>query len=269
MNRRSKRPSSARRTIRSRNRDGSWESTSSTFRMRGSGIPWNIQQTTSGTGGFSANESKGSASASNQVVLDPFQIGGRLYQFASLFDQYRLNSVRIRYEPFIGPTGSIQTPTGAQNSGGLFERCCTMSYFADPNSAPSDFKGDIGAGGVMFRTCERKTLVEKSLQGSPWLYTSTTGSSPTAIDLRQSSFGALSFHYSDTSSTNSVTYGCIVVHWDVTFRSPLPYSNPLGFARVERPPISSQSTQPPQPEESKQVIPMGQPVQTAGWFYAK
>jgi len=34
--------------------------------------------------------------------------------------------------------------------------------------------------------------------------------------------------FSDNSTTNTTTYGCVTIKWDVSFRSPLTYGNPLG-----------------------------------------
>jgi len=146
-----------------------------------------------------------------------------------LFDEWKLHRISAHYEPYIGPTGSPLTPSGAQNSGGLFNRAIAMCFVADAATSVNSYNGCVAAGGVQFRTCERRTIHSRGFETGNWLYTSTsTASSITSMDYRQTSPGNLCMAFSDNSTTNNVTYGGITLRWDVSFRSPLTYGNPLG-----------------------------------------
>lgn len=222
-----------------------------TFRVTGTAVSWNIQQTTSGNGGFSANESKGPYSASNAVIINPFDIGGRLYYFASLFDEWKVNRLRFTYTPLVGPNGQISTPTGAQNSGGYFHRNFAMCFVADAATSVTGYNGCVDAGGVQGIISRKCVLSCKGYQASRWLYTSTsTSSSITSMDYRQTSPGNLCFAFADNSTTNNVTYGNIRVDWDVTFRSPLTYGNPLGMS-APQPSLASKPTSSSERDEQK------------------
>jgi len=221
-------------------------------RISGQTLSFNIQQTTGGNGGFSDQESKGPSSASNTVVINPFNIGGRLYYFASLFDEWKLHKISVHYEPYIGPTGSPSTPSGAQNSGGLLNRAVAMCFVGDPATAITGYNACVAAGGVQFRTCERRTLLSRGFEVGNWLYTSTsTPTAITAMDYRQTSPGNLCMAFQDNSTTNNTTYGGITIRWTVSFRSPLTYGNPLGVVPPSLPGFPRSGT-----DESGQSTPV-------------
>lgn len=88
----------------------------------------------------------------------------------------------------------------------------------------------VDGGGLQFRTEEERVIYEgRGFNPNRWMYTGTSVS--TAIsgpDYRQTSPGILNIAFLDTSTTNNLTYGAIRLEFDVSFRAPIPYANPLG-----------------------------------------
>jgi len=200
------------------------------FRTRGRGVPWNIQQGTSGTGGLSSNQGLSSLSSAVTTKLNPFSVGGRLANFASIFDQYKVHSFKVSYVPMQSYSGQPDTPAGAVTATGLVERTFCLAFYADPATGAPNYASGLDSGGSLFRTCERGSIGMNNLQAANWLYTSTTmvTGSATVTDVRQTCFGMLSCNFTSTSSGVALGYGFLVADWDVSFRSPITLGAPIG-----------------------------------------
>jgi len=181
---------------------------------------FNVQQTTSGTGGFSSTtQAQVSISSANSIYLDPYTLGGRMYDFAGLFGQYMIRSLTVSYTPFLSDSGVVATPGGANTTPSYAHRTFGIVALADPAFILTTYPGIMSVGGKSFQTNKKGTY---RFAGIPrdWKYCTTTSSSPSTIDERQACFGVLCIAFEDSSTASSTTYGNLTLRWDATFRVP-------------------------------------------------
>jgi len=205
-----------------------------TFIIRGT--PFSISQTSSGNGALGSNgaETNISATGTQAYYLDPYSFGGRFYQLASGWDEYKIHWISFRYAPYDSGSGVVSIPAGsATTSPGYANRPFAIAYNPDPAYVLGNYAAFLSAGGWAANTSRGFSLRIKPQPISPWLMTTTTVSSPSVIDLRMSAFGNLNARFADTSSTNGFTYGILVSTLKVSFRSAEAFSNSVGGKRRE------------------------------------
>lgn len=189
-----------------------------------------VEQAASGNGGFTSSASAASITAANGFPLDPFNVGGHLYHMASLFSEWRLRWVRIDYIPYSTPSGVMSTVSGTTSSPSYGSRNFAMGIMDDPDFTPVTYNGIVISGkSVESNTAQRVSLSHSSGALRTWRFTSTTGSSPTTIDLRMTAPADVRFAYQQTSTTNVVTYGNIIVTGLVDFRGVIDNFAPVGI----------------------------------------
>jgi len=177
---------------------------------------------------LSSNESKLSLSSAGAAILDPFGIGGRLYQMASLFLHWRVRRMRLRYIPVCTQSGVIENAAGTVAGGTavVADRGFAWCVSNDPAFGTPSFANLVGFGGAVGNTSRGSVVVAP--RDNRWYFTSTTVSTPGAIDTRMATPYELYFQFDSTSSTANVQYGYIVIDATVEFRGPVFYSNPVG-----------------------------------------
>jgi len=190
-------------------------------RFSGRTDSYNVQQTTSGTGGFSSTaQAQTSISSANNIYLDPYTVGGRFYEVAGLFGQYQIQRFSVEYTPFLSDSGVVATPGGSNTTPSYAHRTFAIVVLADPAFSLTTYAGIMSVGGKSFQTNRKGTYNFMSIP-KDWKYTSTSTSSPTIIDERQASFGLLCFSFEDSSTASSFTYGSLALRWDAKFRVPM------------------------------------------------
>ncbi len=170
-----------------------------------------LEQASTGNGGFSTAGSAASITAQNGFAVDPFNLGGIVYQMAALYSRYRLKNCRITYIPFTTQSGVVSNVSGATASPNYGDRAFAVHYTEDPAFSSSNFISMLAAGGKVCNTSRRFTLGMSGNLASSWKYSSTTSASPTTIDLRDSSTGRVEIAFSDTSTTATARYGIFIL----------------------------------------------------------
>jgi hypothetical protein len=214
----------------------------SIFRTRIVGVPFRVTQATSGTGGLTTVESQTSSSAASSVALDPFTIGGRLLLLGNNFQYYRVVRGRLTYVPDGSSNGLPEIVSGATAAPTYAARPFAIGIFDDPALSTITYNSILDGGGRYGNTTKGKTM---SIGPSDWLWTSTTGASPTTIDLRMTSFGKLYFAFFNASTTATVSFGHLIIQLDVEFKGVIYNAAALGSAMA--PPGISDTD----PEEKK------------------
>lgn len=188
-------------------------------------VPFRCTQTSSGTGGITTVESSSSLTAANSTSLDPYTIGGRVLQFTNQFLQYRVVGGSLTYVPDVGAMGISDVVTGGTTTPTYTHRSFAMAIFKDPALSTISYENLLAAGGSYGAT-ERSHSCR--LPVSPWLWTSTTASSPTTIDLRMTAFGKFYFSFFNTSTTATASYGHFVLRMHFICRGAVDNAGALG-----------------------------------------
>jgi len=183
------------------------------------GIPFVITQTTSGTGGISTENSGSSLSSTSLVNIDPFNFGARCSLIADQFLEYRFKSVTFKYIPRYTASGVAPTPGGATSTPSYANRNFVWGFVEDPALAGAlSYQIFMEYGGTPGNTTKKSSIRLRGGTLSKWRFTSTTASSPTAIDLRMVAPAQMRFYFDDTSTTAAATYGYIVYDAVIEFR---------------------------------------------------
>lgn len=240
-----------------------------------------LDQASSGNGGFSTAGSAASITAQNGFPVDPFNLGGIVYQMAALYSRYRLKNCRITYIPFTTQSGVISNVSGATASPNYGDRAFAVHYTEDPAFLSSNFISMIAAGGKVGNTSRRLTMGMSGNLASSWKYSSTTSASPTAIDLRDAATGRVEIAFSDTSTTATARYGIFVLSGVAEFEGLIDRAVTIGLSvdenkHKDEPELISEHV--PQPQliyvqsTNQKVIPSGpnnkeqKPTQAGTWF---
>lgn len=190
-----------------------------------------ISQTTSGIGGLTTT-GVGSASltAASGFPIDPWYIGGRFLYISSVFLEYRIVSLRVRYIPSqTSSSGVEEIVTGGTTTPSYAVRGFAWQYFDDPALVLTTYTAILSSGGVSSNTTRPCSLGPFKGGGlARWRYTSTTISSPTTIDLRMAAPGQLRFAFFNASTTAAESFGDVEISFVAHFRGPVSYSPPIG-----------------------------------------
>jgi len=180
-------------------------------------VPLSVVQASSGTGGLTNLSGNTSTTAGNTYSIDPFNIGGRLNEFAHLFAHYRFKKLVIKFIPQATQSGVPDEPSGQVTTVPAENRAFGWAIINDPSITAGSYVtvGNIGKFGNTTRT---STLVLKRMP--EWLWTSTSAASPTAIDLRMASPAKLVWIYYSTSTTATNNLGLIQYTGVIEFRNP-------------------------------------------------
>jgi hypothetical protein len=185
--------------------------------------------------------------------IDPFNFGGRMSQIADNFLEYRFKYLRFKYVPRYTQSGVAPTPGGATASPSYANRSFVWGVVDDPALLGSlSYTTFIEYGGIACNTTRGSTLSIRGGNLSRWRFTSTTTSSPTAIDLRMVAPCQLRLYFDDTSTTASAIYGTIQYDAVVEFRGAANNAAVIGLAEDSQPSVLSSSPVLPLKEESKQ-----------------
>jgi len=183
------------------------------IRMNIQGTPFNVGIINgSSTIGLTTQDSAINLAAIASIMfLDPFSVGGRFQLFATLFQQYRICKARIRYVPLLDRAVALY-PSLTNTSINI-----CFGWLEDPTNAPSNYNSAVIFGGA---TTAITQSASAAIGPSGWKWSSTAGSSPTIIDLRQSSFGSMYVIADVAASAANVTenLGRFVLDFDVEFR---------------------------------------------------
>lgn len=204
-----------------------------TIRVRLQGFPFFLTQANSGTGGITNNDCKTTATSASALILDPYNIGGRFFNFASLFTQYRIHKATLRYRPYGTAAGVEWAVAGHSTTPNYYNRAFAVGITTDPGSTCSGTSQIIAAGGIFGNTTRSWNLDIPDAATGKWLYTTTSAASPTVIDLRMTTFGYLQFAFEAASTTTTEVYGAILIDADVSFRGMLPALAPVGLSLSE------------------------------------
>jgi len=171
-------------------------------------------QFTSGVGALS------NASSVTSKTLDPYECGGRFGSLAAFWQQYRIKSGRIDYEPFGSPAGFVSDVTGgtASATAVVAERDFAWIWLPDQDVSLTTSDQILDSGGKVQNTTRKSSCV---IYPTPWLWVSTdvpTATPPSGTDYRQVSFGRLSACFTATSTTAARLYGQFSLDLWVEFR---------------------------------------------------
>jgi len=194
-------------------------------------VPLQITQATSGTGGLTNLSGNASATSATSYNIDPYNIGGRLNEFAHLFAQYRFKSLRLNFIPQSTSAGVVDTVVGETTTPAYENRAFSWAISPDPSITAGTFTttGNIGKFG---NTSRSSFLVLP--KNNNWLFTSTSAASPTAIDLRMASPAKLIWVYYGTSTTATNNLGFIQYVGSIQFRHPTNDVAAVGSSQVPR-----------------------------------
>jgi len=202
-----------------------------------------IAQGTSGNGGFTTLASASSSTLLNGFALDPFQIGGVPYRMASTFLQWRLKWVKLDYIPQTTLSGVTNTIVGPTSAPTYANRNFAWALMGDPEALYTTYTSIlVSNSGVASNTAKRSSLFAKGGTLSSWRYTTTTtGPSPTSIDLRMVAPMTVRFAFVEASTTAAFTYGTVIISGLAEFRYEQDFTAPIGL-----------SLSPPKSEEKKE-----------------
>jgi hypothetical protein len=160
------------------------------------------------------------------MVLDPYIIGGRFAIFAAQYQQYRIKSGFVKYRPDCSPNGLVDMAGGPSSATVTYEnRAFALGIFKDPALSSITYENILQTGGFYGSTTKGFTL---RVPSSGWLWTSTTASSPTTIDLRMTSFGKMFFAYFIASTTATASYGHLEFSLVIEFKGTIDNAALLG-----------------------------------------
>jgi hypothetical protein len=257
-------------------------------RIRVRGIPFYVDQATSGNGGITSAGSAASLTAATTAIIDPFMLGSRLYTLAADFQEYKIEEIRFRYIPFVSQSGVTNNPAGpvAGGTATVAERVFAWGFHTDPAITASSFLLAVEAGYKIIRTCQPASLFISNQHLKQWRFVSTTttaASPPSSIDERMVAPLQMSILWSDTSTTATQRYGCIMYDAVVAFRTPIANAVPIGVPRPirfgldEEKKVSSAATDPltraePSDARIKSQVPgktascVAETAAARGWF---
>jgi hypothetical protein len=210
-----------------------------------------LTQASSGNGGFTTAVSGASLTASNGFPIDPFNIGGNVYQMAALYTFYRLRQMRITYVPFTAANGMVPTVTGSTASPTYAGRVFALHVVLDPSLTNTNFASILASSGAVRNTTRGFSYSVRGGLFSQWRYCSTTGSSPSTIDMRQACPGKCEMAYSDTSTTGTQTYGLFMLSGTADYEGVLDRSIPVGLSASFQTPVLSLKTSSKDDEKSE------------------
>jgi hypothetical protein len=191
--------------------------------------PFYVSQASSGTVCLSTNLSNLSLGTVGSTYLDPFSIGGRFFNFAAYFLQYRVRKgAYFQYSPYNSVTGQQEIVSGPTATPSLALRDVAWFVSGDPILALSSWAQIVDSGGVEFLTSQRRRI---RIPSSGWKWCTATAATPTNIDVRTTSFGCLQMRFRQNSSTTTSTYGQIEFVGNVEFRYPI---TPVAIIGSER-----------------------------------
>lgn len=209
----------------------------STIRIREASFA--VQSTTSGTAGIIGNAGNVGATPLGDVQITPYALGGRAFNMAAVFSEWRVRSIRFEYEPaYVTASGVVDNEAGTTTPT-YDSRAFAWGVERDPAIALGSTSSIYAAGGRYNNTSRKSSLVYTPKDGE-WFYTTTTAAyaSATSIDFRLVCPCVLWFRFS-VASTTQITYGLINVQAVLQFRHPNPTVNPVGMQLV---PISNSLT---------------------------
>ncbi len=193
------------------------------------GIPFLIQQTTSGNGVFSSYETPLSLTANSSVVLDPFNLGGRLATVAELYNEYNVLGGYAEFMPHGSTSGVVGSGVATGTTTPTYApRSFALGINADPAFTSTTFIGVLQAGGKDCNTTRRARIPFPAACCNKWRWVTTTASSPGSIDYRMTAFGVIMGRFFDNSTTTTLTYGSIVLRMRVAFRGPAQIAAQIG-----------------------------------------
>jgi hypothetical protein len=173
-----------------------------------------LAQYTSGVGALSAGSSVTSK------YLDPYEVGGRFGSLAAFWQQYRIKSGRLTYEPFGSSSGFVSDVTGGTASATAIvaERDFAWILLPDPDVSLTTSDQILDSGGIAQNSSRRGSVPVKP---TLWLWTSTdvaAAAPPSGADYRMVCFGRHAACFTATSTTAARTYGQFVLDLWVEFR---------------------------------------------------
>jgi hypothetical protein len=173
-----------------------------------------LAQYTAGVGALSAGSSVTSK------LLDPYEVGGRFGSLAAFWQQYRIKSGKLTYEPFGTSAGFVSDVTGgtASASAVVAERDFAWILLPDPDVSLTTSDQILDSGGIAQNSSRRSSTPVKP---TAWLWTSTdvaAAGPPSGADYRMSCFGRHAACFTATSTTAARTYGQFVLDLWVQFR---------------------------------------------------
>jgi hypothetical protein len=120
----------------------------------------------------------------SEIYLDPYICGGRISTMAALFQKYRIRSGTIRYKCRQPAALVLQGSTLATNID--CELC--FGWHQDFFTPPVSFADAVRFGGQVTHVLKNSSC---KIGSSPWLFTTTSSSTPDTQDLRQVCFGGI------------------------------------------------------------------------------
>jgi hypothetical protein len=167
-------------------------------------------------------------------------MGGRFQNLAQYFQQYRIRKgAYFEYIPYNALNTQQEVVSGPTSTPSYAMRNMVWLFVDDPSLSLANFTTLVDSGGIEFNTNERKRL---SIPASAWKWVSTTSASPTSIDLRMCTFGALLARFRQTSTTAASTYGEINFVGVVEWRYPITPTGTIGVSPDEKEPSPSHLT---------------------------
>lgn len=189
-----------------------------------------LAQASSGNGGFTTAVSGASLTANNGFSVDPFNIGGNVYQLASLYAMYRIRRLTLTYVPFDTASGVGSIVTGGASSPTYLNRAFAMHFVLDPAFTNSSYTSILASSGLPGNTTRRYVYNVRGGNLKMWRYTSTTSASPTGIDLRYSAVGRIEMAFQDTSTTATANYGMVMLSGIADYEGVIDRSVPIGLS---------------------------------------
>jgi hypothetical protein len=226
-----------------------------------------LEQATSGNGGFTTAVSAATLTAANSFPVDPYNVGGNIYNMASLYTHWRLRKCRITYVPFVSASGVIPNVSGATTSPNYGDRAFSLAFIEDGSLTGSSFTSMLLSGGKVFNTSRKQSLsLTGGLASSQWYYSSTTAGSPSAIDKRLACPGTLNMAFSDTSTTATLRYGVFIISGICDYQGLLDRTVPIGISLKDDEKQQQAQQQRPLQLTQHNTIPQLQSQQNKGWF---
>ena len=215
------------------------------------GIPYNITQASSGTGGFSSVASLSSVTAANTVLIDPFSIGGRFADVAICFTRWRIRSIKAEYVPaYTTASGVVDLPGGASATANYISRPFVWGLISDPAFNAGTYYAMVEAGGVTGNTSRYSQCVAR-VRDPRWYFGTSTAASPTAIDQRMIAPFMLVWRFQSSSTTTTATYGNVILSFEAEFCGPALETAQVGLTSSDINITQSQSQPTPPKEEQK------------------
>lgn len=228
-----------------------------TVRMRFRLNPFDTSLSTTGVSSFGAiyqGPDGTVTSGSLSIDMSPATINGRFADVCALFEQYRVNKLKVDYRSALGSDGLL-AGGAVSTSPAYFNSNLAFGCTPDPVPIPTDYSDLVQLGCKETNVRSNSSFNFRTSRDwmNGWRYTVFGGGTTNSADLRDYAFGSFNAGYPQVAlSSVSTFFGNFIFTMDVEFRWPTTRLEPP--MRLPRPPVLPASEEKKDEIESSPVL---------------